>query len=263
MPQIYERILFEQDEHHVATITINRPEAMNSFDSKMLAEFRNAWDRIRLDDDIHCVVLRAARGRAFSTGVDVKAGSINDTANPWSQIDVGESLGPKANQCWKPVVAAVHGLCAGGAFYWLNEADITICSTDAQFFEPHVTYGMVAALEPIGLARKIAVGEVLRMALMGNDERVTAETALRIGLVTEVVEPDDLWGRAEQLARAIASKPTAATQGTIRAIWESLDMGRTAALQMGLKYCQLGNPVGMAQVDRAAVMGAAKKYTLR
>lgn len=263
MSQSYERILFEQDEHHVATITINRPEAMNSFDVTMMAEFRDVWNRIRLDDGIHCVVLRAAPGRAFCTGVDVKAGSVNDTTNPWSQIDVGDSLGPKSNQCWKPIVAAVHGLCAGGAFYWLNEADVTICSTNAQFFDPHVTYGMVAALEPIGLARKIALGEVLRMSLMGNDERITAATALRIGIVTEVVELDELWGRAGQLARSIAAKPTAATQGTIRAIWESLDMGRAAALQMGLKYCQLGNPAGMAEVDRAALMSTSKKYTLR
>jgi enoyl-CoA hydratase/carnithine racemase len=109
----------------------------------------------------------------------------------------------------------------------------------------------------------LQLGEVLRMALLGNDERVTAETALRIGLVTEVTPPETLWERADSLAVAIASKPTAATQGTVRALWESFDMPRSSALRNALKYTQLGNAAGMAQVDRAAIMGRAKKFSRR
>ena len=86
------------------------------------------------------------------------------------------------------------------------------------------------------------------MALSGNDERVTAETALRIGLVTEVVERADLWTRAHEIAAGIASKPSAATQGTVRAIWESLDRPYRAAMEQGLLYTRVGNPIGMAEV---------------
>ncbi|WEK42389.1 MAG: enoyl-CoA hydratase/isomerase family protein [Candidatus Sphingomonas colombiensis] len=263
----FETILVDKADH-VATVTINRPEALNSFTKRMLEEFDFLWKDLSEDDSIHAVVLRAAPGRAFSTGVDVKLAREPDQAimheNIWTARDPGDFLGPKASRCWKPVVTAVHGMAAGGAFYWINESDIIICSEEATFFDPHVTYGMTAALEPIGATYRMPLGDVLRMALLGNDERISAETAKRIGLVSEIVPIDRLWARADELARIIAAKPPAATQGTVRAIWESLDLPRSAALAQGLKYCQVGNPVGVPQVDRAALMAdKAKHFTVR
>lgn len=262
----FETILVDKADH-VATVTINRPEALNSFTKQMLSEFGQLWHDIAQDDSIHAVVLRAAPGRAFSTGVDVKLtrepGEAIMHENVWTAEDPGDKLGPKANRCWKPVITAVHGMAAGGAFYWINESDIIIASEDATFFDPHVTYGMTAALEPIGATYRMPLGDVLRMALLGNDERISAQTALRIGLVSEVLPLDQLWARADELARTIAAKPPAATQGTVRAIWESLDLPRSTALQVALKYCQVGNPIGTAQVDRFAIMGQAKKYEVR
>jgi enoyl-CoA hydratase/carnithine racemase len=209
---------------------------------------------------VHVVVLRAAGDRAFCTGVDVKQG-IDRHANVFSQTDPGEQLSPKLNQVWKPVVCAVNGMAAGGAFYWINESDIVICSDDATFFDPHVSYGMTAALEPIGLARRIPLGETLRIALLGLDERLSPERALQIGLVSEVVTREELWKRADEIARIIAAKPPAAIQGTVRAIWESLDATRTQALRTGLSYTQLGNPVGQAQIERTSV--PRRNWTLR
>ncbi|WP_163507925.1 enoyl-CoA hydratase/isomerase family protein [Fodinicola acaciae] len=237
---------------HVATVTLNRPDAMNSFNQAMLDDFAAIWRTVKTDDDARVVVLRAEGDQAFCTGVDVKEG-IDRHPNVWSQTDPGEHLSPKLNQVWKPLVCAVHGMAAGGAFYWLNEADIVICSADATFFDPHVSYGMTAALEPIGLARRIPLGEALRIALLGLDERLSAARALQIGLVSEVVPRDQLWHRADEIARIIAAKPPAAIQGTVRAIWESLDTSRTQALRTGLSYTQLGNPIGKADIDRSAV----------
>lgn len=266
MPE-FETILFEKADH-VATVTINRPDAMNSFTKTMMNEFVEIWSRIRFDDDIHCVILRAAAGKAFCTGVDVKAarepGGEVVIGDVWNAEDPGNKLGPKANDCWKPVICAVHGMAAGGAFYWLNECDIVICSEDATFFDPHVTYGMTSALEPIGATYKMPLGDVLRMVLLGNDERISAESARQMGLVSEVLPLADLYDRARELAGIVAAKPTAATQGSLKAIWQSLDMPRSVALATGLKYCQLGNPVGTVQVDRAALMAnKAKKYAIR
>ncbi|HTO41624.1 MAG TPA: enoyl-CoA hydratase/isomerase family protein [Rhizomicrobium sp.] len=246
----------------VATVTLNRPAAMNAFNEAMLNDFARLWALVRSTDDIHVVVLRAADGRAFCTGVDVHEGILHES-NIWSDRDPGDRLSPKQNKVWKPVLIAVHGLFGGGAFYWLNECDVAICSDDAEFFDPHVTYGMVAALEPIGLARRIPLGEVLRMALLGNDERIGAATALRIGLVSEVVPRAELWARADALAHKIAAKPPAAVQGTVRAIWESLELPRNAALAMGLSYTHIGNPLGKAQVDRQNIMAKKKTYSLR
>lgn len=261
----YETILFEQDGTKVATVTINRPEVMNAFNRKMCEEFRDVWERIRVDSSINAVVLQAAPGRAFCTGVDVKdrsGGSVTMYDALWAQVDPGELLGPKQNRLWKPVVTAVHGMCGGGAFYWLNESDVVICSEDATFFDPHVTYGQVSALEPIGATYVMPLQHVLRMALLGSDERISAQTAKRMALVTEITSPDNLRARAHELAELIAAKPAAATQGTVRAIWESLDVGRTASLRMALKYCQLGNSIGRAEVDRDKLMSAAKSFNL-
>lgn len=244
----YQTIAYTQVDH-VATVTLNRPERLNAFNQKMIEEFSDLWRRVRTDDDIHVVVLRAAGDRAFCTGVDVQEG-IDIAPNVWSQEDPGAHLGPRANRVWKPVICAVHGMVAGGAFYWLNESDIVISSDDATFFDPHVNYGLTSALEPIGLARRIPLGEVLRWALLGLDERMSAQRALQIGLVSELLPQAQLWERADQLARIIATKPPAAIQGTVRAIWESLDLPRSIAQQNGLAYTQLGNPLGTAEVAR-------------
>ena len=140
-----------------------------------------------------------------------------------------------------------------------------LCSEDAQFFDPHVTYGQVAAVEPIGLSYRIPYGEVMRMMLLGNDERINAFTAMRIGLVSEVVAGthETLWSRAHELAAKVANKPTTATQGTVRAVWESQDVPRSVAVVHAMKYPLLGNPGATAQVDRTAMMKAAKQYVVR
>jgi enoyl-CoA hydratase/carnithine racemase len=253
----YETILLDTDhETRVATLTLNRPDRLNAFNRRMCHEVADAWRTIKLDEKINAVVLRAAGDRAFCAGLDVREpyGQPDDV---WNHEDPGELLSPKWQKLWKPVVCAVQGICTAGAFYFVNEADLVLCSREATFFDSHVTFGMVSAIEPVGLMRRIGLGETLRMALTGNDERVGAATALRIGLVTEVVPADLLWSRADELARSIAAKPSAATQGTVRAIWESLDKPYRAALEQGLAYTRLGNPIGMGQVDRGRARAEA------
>jgi len=238
-----EAIIFEVEDN-VATITLNRPDSYNSFTNAMAADMTYAWETIRDTDDIHVAVLQANGEKAFCTGVDIKGGGTwFMKENVWNSFDPGVTLSPKLyHKVWKPVVCAVHGLCAGGAQYFLNESDIIICSDDAVFFDPHANVGIVSALEPMGmLHRGVPLGDVLRWALMGTDERITAETALRLGLVTEVVTREQLRDRAREIALTIARRNPKAIQGTIRAIWESLDMNRTTALNNGMAYTHLGN----------------------
>ncbi len=228
---------------NVATLTLNRPERLNAFNRTMAAEIASAWELVRSDDDIHVVVLQANGDRAFCTGLDVAEGSWWRDWNIWTQEDPGVFLGPKQHRVWKPVVVAVQGICAGGGQYFINEADIVICSDDASFFDPHANGGIVSALEPIGmLKRGVPLGEVMRWALMGADERVTAETAKQIGIVSEVVPGSALRARARSIADQIAKRNPIAIQGTVRAIWESIDMTRHSALQNGMSYTHIGNP---------------------
>lgn len=249
MSPAFTTILLDFDRtDRVATITLNRPDRLNAFDRTMCEEMAAAWRIVKLDAQVNAVVLRAAGDRAFSAGLDIKA-SYGQPDNVWNHEDPGEALSPKWQKMFKPVVCAVQGMCTAGAFYFLNEADVVICSQNATFFDSHVSAGLVCALEPIGLMRRIGLGETLRIALMGNDERVSADTALRIGLVSEVVAPEQLWARAHELAAIIAAKPPSATQGTVKAIWESLDRPYRAALDQGLIYTRLGNPLGQAELD--------------
>lgn len=123
---MFETISYETHDDHVATVTINRPDAMNSFNSQMVEEMAAVWALIKADDQVHAVVIRAADGRAFSTGKDVKeVDSVWREGVVWSQWDPGKKLGPKQNDMWKPIICAVHGLCCGGAYYWLNESDVS------------------------------------------------------------------------------------------------------------------------------------------
>jgi enoyl-CoA hydratase/carnithine racemase len=247
----YNTILYDVSEDAVATITLNRPQVLNAFDRQMCEEIGDAWHRVKTDPSVNAVVLRAAGDRAFCAGLDISKpyGQPDDI---WNHEDPGELLSPKWQQVWKPVVCAVQGICTAGAFYLVNESDIVICSPEATFFDSHVSQGLVSALEPVGLMRKVGLAQTLRMALTGNDERVTADSALDMGLVTEIVEREALWQRAHEIAAGIARFSTSATQGTVRAIWESLDRPYRAAMQQGLIYTRISNPlVQQAIADKA------------
>ncbi|MCA1844564.1 MAG: enoyl-CoA hydratase/isomerase family protein [Actinobacteria bacterium] len=253
----FSTVLFGVDDG-IATVTLNRPEVLNAFNQAMLDDFAEVWRRCRTEDGIRVVVLRAAGERAFSTGVDRNEGRSRHP-NPWSEDDPGLFLGPKQNRVWKPVICAVNGMAAGGAFYWLNEADVIICSDDATFFDPHTSYGMLSALESAGLARRIPLGEALRIALFGLDERMSATRAHQIGLVSEIVPRDQLWERAQTLAARLAAKPAITLQGTVKAVWDSLSMSPQAAREIPLVYPQLANP--HAKLDFEP--GARPPYEIR
>ncbi|MFT5203794.1 MAG: enoyl-CoA hydratase/carnithine racemase [Candidatus Aldehydirespiratoraceae bacterium] len=226
---------------HVAWVTLNRPDAYNAFSPTMQRELRATWKAFRRDDEVRAIVLTAAGEKAFCVGIDRNEGeftaldgtdSLYGTSNNFMYDDPGDDLGPKACDLWKPVICAVNGMAAGGAFYMLAEADIIISADHATFFDPHVTYGMAAVYEPIKMLQRMPLGEVLRMSLLGNYERMTAETAHRIGMVSEVCSSADLHERAKWVADAIAAQPPVAVQATMRAIWAANDMGRLNALAM-------------------------------
>lgn len=258
----YKTIIYETSADGVGTITINRPDSMNSFNRTMCDEFHDVWKRVREDAGVRAVVLRAAGDRAFCTGVDVKEGLASQPEQPVFDVeDPSVWLSPKQNLVWKPVVCAVNGMAAGGAFYWLNESDIIICAERATFFDPHVTFGMVSACEPTGMIGRLPFLEIMRIVLMGNDERISAQTALRISLVTEITSNDGLWARAHEIAAGIARKPATAIQGTVRAVWEARDMPPSIALVNSYKFTQIGNAIGTAEVDRKTAPKA--KWTLR
>lgn len=227
----------------VATITLDRPEAYNAFTTAMCDEMAAVWAHLRDADDVRAVVLTAAGDKAFCTGIDraeVPAeGGVEYTFDPLTYVDPGRKLGPRSNQCWKPVVVAVNGMACGGAFYMLGEADILIAADHATFFDPHVTYAMPAVFEPALMLQRMPFGEVMRMTLLGNHERISAARALEVGLLTEVVPAADLLATAQGIAAAIASQPPTAVQASLRSLWAARELTRAQMLDVGNTFLHL------------------------
>lgn len=241
----------------VATVTLDRPEVHNAFDPEMQAELAGLWRVLRHDDDVRAVVLTGAGEKAFCTGID-RATAGDFTYDPLTYDDPGKLLGPKSQGLWKPVVAAVNGMACGGAFYLLGESDVVLAAEHATFFDPHVTYGMVAAFEPILLLPRMPFGEVLRMALAGAHERMSAARAMAVGFVSEVVPATELLDAAQRLAAIFASQPPLAVQATLRTIWAARDLHASQATELGNAFLQLGTSQEALTQGQAAFASGAR-----
>jgi enoyl-CoA hydratase/carnithine racemase len=236
----------------IAWVSLNRPAVRNAINQQMQDELRELWTSFRYDDDVRCIVL-TAEGESFCTGIDraeavsednnaaMAAGNLPGYPTAWMYDDPGRDVGPKSRDLWKPVIAAVQGIACGGAFYMLGEVEFIIASDDATFFDPHVTYGMTAAFEPIQMLSKMPFQEIMRLSLLGAHERMSAERAFQVGLVSEVVPRDDLLERAGWAARVIADAPPLVIQGTMRALWTALDMPRAQGIGMANLFTRIGS----------------------
>ncbi|MBT2488227.1 enoyl-CoA hydratase/isomerase family protein [Streptomyces sp. ISL-96] len=242
----------------VAVVTLDRPEKRNAIDLETARELSAAWREFRFDDSVRAVVLTGAGDKAFCTGID-RGVDVPQPPSPYSIDDPLLSIGPKANDLWKPVIAAVRGMACGGAFYLLGEVEFVVAAEDATFFDPHTTYGMVSAYEAIYMAQRMPFGEVARMSLMGTAERVSARRAYETGLVSELTARQDVLGAAVRSAEVIASYPTEAVQGTVRAVWAAKEGARSQALAQAPHLVALGN----LPPDRQAELFAARRSGFR
>jgi enoyl-CoA hydratase/carnithine racemase len=230
----FDTILYEKAEG-VVTLTLNRPERHNAFNLAMARELQRAWAEFREDPSAVVAIVTGAGEQAFCTGFDV-ADMASGSTEGQAQVSYEDSpilkLTAIHNRCWKPVITAVNGMAVGGGLHFVADSDLVLCSERATFFDTHVKVGLVAGLEPVGLTRRIPLEAVLRMALLGGSERMDAATALRIGLVGEVLAPAALMPRARELAAKIAQHSPAALARSKQAVWESLDRG----LHDGLRH---------------------------
>jgi enoyl-CoA hydratase/carnithine racemase len=259
----------------VALVTLDRPEVHNAFNLQMQTELQQLWRNLRGDSEVRCVVLTGAGDESFCTGID-RGESMDhllegsDARRPFADADVwhledpGRRIGPKSNDLWKPVIAAVNGMACGGAFYLLGEVEFIIAAEHATFFDPHVTYGMTASLESMHMLQKMPFHEIMRLALLGAHERVSAQRAYEIGLVSEVVPSEELAEAATRVAIAIASAPPIAIQGTVRSLWTALELSRSQALDMGRVIVRLGtDPDDLREGQAAFSAGERVEARLR
>jgi enoyl-CoA hydratase/carnithine racemase len=259
----------------VAILTLNRPEVHNAFNEAMQQELRQVWQSLRTNGDIRVVILTGAGEKAFCTGID-RAESIQEyidnpdgprksgrVSTPFMFNDPGYNINPKQNGLWKPIVAAVNGMACGGALYMLGESDVIIAADHATFFDPHVSYGMVAGFESVHLLQKLPLGETLRVQLMGAHERMSASRAHQVGLVSEVVPLAELMDKAMWVAEAIAESPVLAIQGTLRAIWMAHETARQRALAEVSTLVSLGTQYDNIKGGQDSFQGKKREWRLR
>ena len=259
-----ETLLYEENDG-VAVVTLNRPDVYNAFNTQMCDELSGLWREIQTNDAVRSVVLTAAGEKAFCTGIDrteIPADGVE--FDPETYEDPGAKLGPKSNDVFKPVIAAVQGMACGGAFYMLGEVEFIIAAETATFFDPHVTYGMTAVFEPLLMMRRMPFGEIARLTLMGNYERMSARRAHEIGLVSEVVPAAELHDAALKAATAIASQPAHAVQATVRALWEGATAGPSSALVKGAELLAAGTtPEALEEGQKVFTSGKRIEWRLR
>jgi enoyl-CoA hydratase/carnithine racemase len=282
----FETLAYEESDG-VAWVTLNRPDVLNSFNTVMQRELRDLWRWLRRHDEVRVIVLTGAGEKAFCTGIDrsealaegPRSGRggpgggpeigddsirIGSGTTPFMFDDPGDNLGPKSNDLWKPVIAAVNGIACGGAFYMLGEVDFMIAAEHATFFDPHLTFNMAASFEPLQMTGRMPFGDLVRLTLLGSEERMSAQRALQIGLVTEVVPSSELRERAGWAASVIARSHPVAVQGTLRALWAGRELSRAQALGLGWAFVGLGNdPEALAEGQTRFASGQRVDWRLR
>ena len=222
----YERLLVEKSDG-IGWLILNRPDAGNAFDALMLDELEAAWTELDGDPDVR-VIVNTANGNAFCTGMDVvQVARDKEAMRKHSRRTRDAELKISSWHCgvWKPVIAAVNGVCAGGGLHLVADADIVIAADEASFIDPHVSVGQAVAYEAITLLRKSPMEAITRMTLSGKGERISAQRAYELGILSQVVAGYALRSTAATLAKAIAANSPTAMRATKKALWRSLEVG--------------------------------------
>jgi enoyl-CoA hydratase len=231
----YDTLIVER-RGHVGWLVFDRPDAGNAMNARMMAELETGWRELDADPDVR-VIVNTGEGTAFQTGLDVgQLSRDRDALREQSRRTKRFELRLTAwhNRVWKPVIAAVNGVCAGGGLHFVADADIVIVAEDATFLDPHVSIGQASVYETIALVDKSPAEAILRMAFTGRHERISARRAYELGICSQVVAPaSQLRDEAQALAEKIAQNSPAAMAATKRALWSALELGLTDACRAG------------------------------
>jgi crotonobetainyl-CoA hydratase len=205
-----------------ALITLDRPGSLNAMNEELTRELRAAWEEFLAEDDARVAVLTGA-GRAFCAGLDMKEAA--EALRSGRELRLTPQL--RAEEIEKPAIAAVNGPCAGGGIAMMLACDIAICSETAQFVLPFAARGRNGSGIALQVAQRTSLNVALYMALTAS--RIDATTALRFGLVQEVLPQDEVLPRALELADKLAGHSQPAVKAMkarlLRASGEALPTG--------------------------------------
>lgn len=222
--------LLYQKEGRIATITFNRPEAMNSMDPEQLEEFGKACTDFANDPEVWVGIVTGAGEKAFCAGADLKR-----LVGP-AMIEKTYKMPPsimRGIQVWKPLIAAINGACLGGGLEVALACDLRIASEKANFGNPEVRWGIIATW---GGTQRVtrAVGRSAASEILLMGKIIDAQEALRIGLVNKVVPPAEVLTTAKQWAQSMCELGPLALQATKEAMLRGLDMSLEDGLRLEL-----------------------------
>lgn len=222
-------LLFDVTDH-VATLTINRPEAMNAMDPETYHELSEAWIEVRDNPDIWCAIITGAGDRAFTAGADLKK-TIPRRPEMWEFWQTqAEPILNRGLEVWKPVIAAVNGYCLAGGMTLLFATDIRVAAEHATFGISEVKRGILPGNGGTQRAlRQLPYPIAMELILIGD--QITAQQAYQYGLVNKVVPKEQLMDTAWDYARRICANAPLA----VRAIKELAVRSQYMHLSDGLR----------------------------
>lgn len=215
---------------HIATVTLNRPDTLNAYDMNMRRELQAAWERIRTDEDIWVAIVTGAGEEAFCAGRDPNSPHANPDGVAYGIFgrDSADAL-LRGMVTDKPIICALNGLARGGGFELALACDIRVAADTATFALPEVCVaGIPGAGGTQRLPRLMGRSDAMRMLMTGRP--ITAEVALRSGLVSEVVALNDLLLLAQKIAEEICENGQLAVRAVKRLVQVGLDMPESAGL---------------------------------
>ncbi len=218
---------------HVATVRLNRPDTLNSLSSSVLDELDQVVQRVAVDDDVHGAIV-TGEGRAFVAGADIEEISALDGETGLAFARKGQAVFTRIEKLAVPVVAAVNGFALGGGCELAMACHLRIASSKARFGQPEVKLGILPGFGGTQRLPRI-VGRGIATDLILSGRIIAADEALRIGLVSEVVEPDALLTRAREVLHTILANGPAALSASLIAIRDGLDLALDEGLALEAK----------------------------
>ncbi|MGA9048626.1 MAG: enoyl-CoA hydratase-related protein [Dehalococcoidia bacterium] len=216
-------------EGKIAVITLNRPEALNSFDPEQLDQFNKALYDFNEDENLWVAIVTAAGERAFSVGADIKT-TLPRIQNSSQRGEMPAPAICEDMQIWKPIIAAINGACLGGGFEVALACDIRIAAENATFGFPEINLGLIPGWGGTQrLPRAVPLAKAAEMLTSGRP--IDANEAYRIGLVNKVVPAADLMAEAKKMAEALLKPAPLAA----RAAKQSMMQGLNTTLLNGLE----------------------------
>jgi enoyl-CoA hydratase len=210
-------------------LTFDRPKVLNALNQATIAELQSVFAAVRTDDSIRAVIITGAGEKAFIAGADISELAQADSRNGRDLAQRGQAAFTAMEECGKPVIAAINGFALGGGCELALACSLRIASENAKLGQPEVKLGLVAGYGGTQrLPRLVGKGAALQLLLTG--EIISAQEALRIGLVNEVVPAERLMPRAEEIARAIAAVAPIAVRHTLEAVHHGYDQALSDGL---------------------------------